>query len=45
MTAREQLAQDMLADETGGAGEQNLHRRYTAILIVSSAGSGVPLGV
>ena len=42
MAARQQLAQHMLADEAGAAGEKNLHRRVTAIAIVSSAPSGVP---
>ena len=30
----------MLADEARAAGQENLHRRYTAIRIVSSAGRG-----
>ena len=43
VAAREQLTQHMLADEAGAAGEQNPHRRVTAMRIVSSAPSGVPL--
>ncbi len=40
--ARHKLFQHMLADEARAAGQENLHRRYTAIRIVSSTGSGVP---
>jgi hypothetical protein len=42
MAAGEQLTKDMLADKPCGSSEQHLHRRYTAIRIVSSADSGVP---
>ena len=40
MPALHQFPQDVLTDEAGAAGEQNLHRA-TAMRIVSPAGSAV----
>ena len=42
VAAREQRAQHVLADEPGATGEQDPHRRVTAMRMVSSAANGVP---